>query len=52
MCIYDVFMIFLGPISFYVVLMIFYDYFMIFRFFLEILMKSKETPREIIKKSF
>ena len=29
MCIYDFFMIFLGPISFYV---FFYDYFMIFRF--------------------
>ena len=34
-----------------IILWLFYD-FMIFRFFLEILMKSKETPREIIKKSF
>ena len=29
--------------------MIFYDYFMIFRFFLEILMKSKAKPRKIMK---
>ena len=46
MCIYDVFMIFWGPISFYD---FFYDYFMIFRFFLEILMKSKAKPRKIMK---
>ena len=44
-------MIFWGPISFYDMFYdLFNDYFMIFRFFLEISMKSKEIPRKITKK--
>ena len=43
MCIYDFFIIFVGPYDF------FYDYFMIFRFFLDILMKSTAKPRKIMK---
>ncbi len=46
MCIYDFFYDLFGP---YFILWLFYEYFMIFRFFLEILMKSKAKPRKIMK---